>query len=882
MSVSVPVRWASGLVLAAAHSLLGSGLALAGAPALGPLHVPSPDWRDQVIYFAMTDRFDDGDARNNDQGAGEFDPNRGSHYSGGDLKGVFRRLDYIRGLGATALWLTPVVANRWWDGTAQYTGFHGYWAENFMQVDKHLGTLADYQQLSRALHGRGMYLVHDIVLNHMGDYFHYAGGHDPAHPERFYKPSPGKGGAAPTQWPFSLNDPRRSVDRRLGVYHWTPDVADYTQRQQELNFQMAGLDDLNTESPLVRRALRQSHGFWITHAGVDAFRLDTAFYVPQEAMQDFMFAKAGPHPGVAEVARRTGRKDFLVFGEGFGIDKAMDDRQAKKVESYMHTPEGKPVLPGMLNFGLYGSAQEVFARGAPTGVLAHRIDSMMALHPRVHWMPSFLDNHDVDRFLAGGSEAGLKQNLLMLMTLPGIPVIYYGTEQGFTEQRASMFKAGWGSGGKDRFDTGAPLYRFIQEVVAVRRADKVFSRGKPTVLRSNAAGAGVLAYRMDHEGRSAWVLFNTADHEVLVDGLQTGAAPGAAWQSAYLVGTLPSRVRHDAQGRVTMAMPPRSAGVWRLAEGAVPPAVTGSQLAPTITLEAQEAKPRTGDFVVQGQMSTASAAAARLKLVVDDDLSAAWPIAVGAKGQWQATVSTARMVDAHTPHRVVAYDEASGVASDAMTFQVQREWALLADVPRPAGDDRGPQGRYTYATDASWGANRQLDVQRVRVWGSGGAMKLELQMNQLTRGWAPPNGFDHVAFTIFIQLPDQAGGATVMPLQNAVLPEGMRWHRRVRAHGWTNVLFSAEGASASQEGATLGMSPSIQTQAADRTVTFTFSAAALGGLSTLRGAKVYVSTWDYDAGFRALQPLAGAYQFGGGDGRVDPLVMDDSGVISLP
>jgi glycosidase len=82
---------------------------------------------------------------------------------------------------------------------------------------------------------------------------------------------------------------------------------------------------------------------------------------------------------------------------------------------------------------------------------------MMRLHAKPHLMPSFIDNHDVDRFLASGSEAGLKQALLLILTLPGIPVIYYGTEQGFTEQRAAMFAAGQGSGGRDRFDRQSAL-----------------------------------------------------------------------------------------------------------------------------------------------------------------------------------------------------------------------------------------------------------------------------------------------------------------------------------------------------------------------------------------------------------------------------------------
>ena len=139
-----------------ASSSVGAGAAL-------KLHVPSPDWRDQIIYFLMTDRFEDGNPQNNDQGAGEFDPKQSARYSGGDLAGVQKRLDYIQGLGATSVWITPPVANQWWNGT--YGGYHGYWASDFKRVDAHVGNLKDYQKLSDALHRRGMYLIQDIVLN---------------------------------------------------------------------------------------------------------------------------------------------------------------------------------------------------------------------------------------------------------------------------------------------------------------------------------------------------------------------------------------------------------------------------------------------------------------------------------------------------------------------------------------------------------------------------------------------------------------------------------------------------------------------------------------------------------------------------------------------
>ena len=131
------------------------------------LYVPSPDWRDQVIYFVMTDRFADGDTTNDDQGRGEFDQSDDRKFSGGDFAGLREKLDYIQGLGATAVWVTPPVANQWWDPLANFGGYHGYWARDFESVDDHLGTLDEYAGLAIDLHKRGMYLVQDLSLIHI-------------------------------------------------------------------------------------------------------------------------------------------------------------------------------------------------------------------------------------------------------------------------------------------------------------------------------------------------------------------------------------------------------------------------------------------------------------------------------------------------------------------------------------------------------------------------------------------------------------------------------------------------------------------------------------------------------------------------------------------
>lgn len=846
------------------------------------LHVPSPDWRDQIIYFVMIDRFDDADPANNDQGAGEYDPTDHRKYSGGDLAGIARRVDYIRGLGATALWITPPVANQWWDGQLGYGGYHGYWAEHFMKVDAHYGTLDDYRALSHALHSAGMYLIQDVVVNHTGNFFGYRGGWERAERSRHFQPNPdSRPVSAPRQWPFSQNDVRNSEHRQADIYHWTPTITDFRDREQELDFQLADLDDLNTENPIVRTALRQSYAHWIREVGVDAFRIDTAYHVPPDYFRDFLYGEDPEHPGMLAAARATGRDGFLAFGEGFGVDRAHDDHHARKLETYVRDESGQPLLSSMINFPLYGSALDVFARGRPTAELGHRIGSMMTVHANPQLMPTFIDNHDVDRFLSGASEAALKQGLLMLMTLPGIPTLYYGTEQGFRERRRAMFAGGFASGGRDHFDREAPLYRYIAEIAALRREHRLFSRGTPTVLAANPAAAGALAWRMDYGETAALVVFNTAGRDALLDIADSGWPSGTRLEPAFAIDSdaRPLTARAGAGGRVTVRLPPRVGWVF-LADSSDSLTTQGRTRHPLSILGLEPVVPPTPE--TSGSAFTdaidAHGVARRMDsflLVIDDDLARARAIRPDAKGRWRARIDTSSMIDPALEHSVVAWSETTGAISERRRFRVERRWTLLAAIEDPAGDDHGPHGRYQYPTDAGWGAHRQLDIRAARAFGSSGSLRIELDMHSVTHGWNPANGFDRVAFTIYVELPERDGGARVMPLQNAELPGDMRWHYRLRIGGWSNVLHASPGASATSEGTPVAAAARIEVDTAARRIRFTLPASSIGDPETLLGARIHVTTWDQDGHYRELAPQPGSHSFGGGDDRHDPLVMDD-------
>jgi C-terminal binding-module, SLH-like, of glucodextranase len=469
-----------------------------------------------------------------------------------------------------------------------------------------------------------------------------------------------------------------------------------------------------------------------------------------------------------------------------------------------------------------------------------------------------------------------------MMTLPGIPVLYYGTEQGLVAQRASMFAAGWGSGGRDRFDTAAPLFRYTQAVVALRKANRGFSRGLPQVLQASGAGPGVLAWRTAHDGQVRLVVFNTADAPRFVDNLEVGPARARLRRLFDIHGDAPAILAADDGGRVHLRLPPRSGTVWAM-EPADGGPTASAETAPR--LDALPAGPLTGDFNLTGQAHPDT----DLALIVDGDEARAQRVRAGVDGRFTARIDTRRMSDPALVHRVVVRSLDTGPAgtartgsdlvSNGLSFRVALPWQPLADVPQPPQAGGGPTGSYRYPTHESF--TRQMDLRRTRVLAAGGALRIELDMADLTSVWGPANGFDHVAFAIFIELPGREGGVRVMPGQNAELPEGMRWHLRLRAHGWSNALFGPEGASATDDGRSVTPSAAISTDAAQRRVVFTVPSEALGDPSGFSGARVVVTTWDWDGTWRPLAPEAGSFTVGGGvpDG---PKVWSASPVIRLP
>ena len=878
------------LVAAALAACGGGGAAggdVGGDASAGTLrlHVPSPDWRDQIIYFVMIDRFANGDPSNDDQGAGEYDPTSGAHWSGGDLQGVVDQLDYVQGLGATAVWITPPVAGQWWDPLVQFGGYHGYWARNFTEVDAHFGTLETYRALSDALHGRGMYLIQDIVPNHTGNFFSYDGPYDPDDPTANVVFNPGSvPTAAPTSPPFDQNDVTNPTHRAAAIYHWTPAIADYNDPVQEATYQVSDLDDLNTANPVVREALKDAYGFWIREVGVDAFRIDTAKFVEHEFWHDFVHAA----DGVAAVAAETGRSDFLTFGEVFELGDPLSDAADLKVTSYLGTQDA-PELGAVLGFPLYAEIDRVLTGGGPSHWLGFRlqraVDGSMYRDP--YRTPNFVDNHDVERFLRTGNESALRQALALIFTIPGIPVVYYGTEQGFTETRAAMFAGGFGAGDISHFDTAAPLYRFLRDLAAIRTGDRAFTRGELNVLRDNPAGPGALVYRRYLEDGAALVLLNTADEATLVADLNPWLPPRAR---------LETLLRADADGvrdaatdegivvrdgsRLLLTLPARTVWVLRAtASSGTPPSP-----AATVTVDTPiEATTVTEDLALQGTVTPPETA---LVLVIDDAVDRATPIPVEADGTWSTTLPVGRFPYGSSPHTMTVYAPDASASSARYSFTTDLAFdGVIVQVDDPLDDDVGPAGTYTYPKDPTF--SRPADIAGLTVEAGAVSLTLRVKMREISQVWRPGLGFDHVCFTIFFDVPGGEGpdgdGLSFLPRIFAAAPDGFAWNFASMTHGWGNNLITTTGTTPDAWGDTLPGAPDVTTDVSTKTVSFTYDATRLG-LASWEGVRFYLTTWDFDgieARYRPLSPTGGVWEFGGG-APDDPRIMDDIPPVTVP
>jgi cyclomaltodextrin glucanotransferase len=448
------------------------------------------DFRADVIYFLVTDRFFDGDPDNNVGKDDDYDPTRSQwwKYWGGDLEGVIAKLDYLEALGASALWITPVFDQV--DGVVAIGGermapYHGYWAKDFKRLDEHLVnrpedvrvmTRSDtvFDKLVHELHRRGMKLVLDIVCNHSNP--HMAGGRGELYDD-------GKLIASYDQDHGSWYRQARAVD------NWN-DLHQIQTRD------LCGLADFNEETYAYRVYIKEAMRGWLDK-GVDAFRVDTVKHMPLWFWQEFT--------GDLEVHK----PDLFQFGEWFQggcWDPASVEFTAKSGMS-------------MLDFAWHNAAVSALARRSSQGMR-----ELVAVVERDHLfrdateLVTFIDNHDVPRFLSLSNDPE-RFRLAVLLTLVarGVPCLYYGGEQ--------LLHCDTAGGGDPynrpmmvSFET-TPLCRDIATLSLLRRASPAIQKGG---MRTKWVDDDRWVFTRNWLGSSVLVAANRGDavSETVVAGIE--------------------------------------------------------------------------------------------------------------------------------------------------------------------------------------------------------------------------------------------------------------------------------------------------------------------------------------------------------------------------
>jgi len=518
----------------------------ARAPTLGKFQGLS---QDDVMYLIMPDRFANGDSTNDEpaEAPGSHDRAKPRAYHGGDLLGIKNHLQYLKDLGVTTLWLTPIVRN----GAPQ--DYHGYGAVDLYAVDPHLGSLKNYQDLGAAAHQQGMKIFFDAVPNHVGpkhpwvanpplpDWFHGTLQH---HMDSF---SPVKGtfyGKAGSQAishdPFeALVDPHApALMRRNLTEGWFFGV----------------LPDMNTENPLVAQYLLQNSIWWVEISGLDGYRVDTFPYVGRKFWADW-------HAGLRRLYPR-----LTTVGEVFHPDPSVTSFFVGGVKRYDGIDSG---LSTVFDYPMYFTLRDVLLRNAPAGRIADvlRHDS---LYLRPDALVPFFANHDVPRFASEPGSSVAKQKLAFGLTiaLRGIPELYYGDEIGMPGGRdpdnRRDFPGGWPGDPSNAFTQSGrtrdqqEIFSCVQSLLRLRREHAALRGGRLWHLASDEFS---YVFARESEDERLVVAFNNSSQpRELRLPLNDTPAQGAAGISLLF-----GEAKADLAGaEIHVSMPAQSLSIFSL------------------------------------------------------------------------------------------------------------------------------------------------------------------------------------------------------------------------------------------------------------------------------------------------------------------------------
>lgn len=494
------------------------------------------EWREEFIYFLLVDRFHDDSQRAPVSQSGR------SHgiqvpdaFYGGTIKGITRNLDYVAGLGCTAIWLSPIFENN-------PGAYHGYDTNNYLEVDPHFGTKRDLIELIEAAHRRDppMRIILDVVINHSGDNWAYPRDlpyyycDNQVFPLDFWR-------RPDRPIPVELRNPL--LYHRRGQIHspggW--DAAPENQFGDISTLKDYANDDDEIGSALIN-ILIKAHCYWIREADVDGFRVDAVKHMSDVASARFC-------SNIREYAYSLGKRGFFLFGEVASTDETLLDRYLGQNTSCQDG--NKTVFFGLnsvLDFRLAGDLPWVIKGLREPQALFSRLDAQRnrALNRGEigRYLVTFVDNHDFfwqpgGRIANGAPDAQVVASIGYILCAMGTPCIYYGTEQGFEgkgsdgQMREAMFDRG--TPGRNLLNPQCTLYKQISAISAVMRSNEALRFGR--MYFREISGDGVhfglpfgqeytlafsrilypheilVAYNVSHQARSDFVIVDAILHK---------------------------------------------------------------------------------------------------------------------------------------------------------------------------------------------------------------------------------------------------------------------------------------------------------------------------------------------------------------------------------
>jgi|AntRauTorckE6833_2_1112554.scaffolds.fasta_scaffold00886_8 glycosidase len=531
----------------------------------GKSYLPSPElWEEQVLYFLMTDRFSDGqedlfvDNEGNlfDKGkTAPYEPEKdyenntedkrhkqGMKWNGGNLKGLQTKLGYLKRMGITTLWISPVLKQVVFEET-----YHGYGTQNFLEIDPHFGTREDLHSLVEEAHKMGLYVILDIIVNHSGDVFSYRK-RKPRwrkifpHRMKGFNDKHGKATISPRKaadhekawpdgsvWPRELQRPK-AFTRRGRIMHWDkyPEYIEgdfYKLKNHDL-----GREHNHTFVPSeALRVITEAYKYWIAYADIDGFRLDTVKHMWPGAVKYFT-------EQIHAFSKSIGKENFCILGEITG-----GRTHSLKIKKYsgLNAALGINNIPESLENGVKGYQDiknyfDLFE------------NSRDEADNKERWfrdeVVTMFDDHDMvsqgeaykARFCADKDTAQLVLNALFTNALTsGIPCFYYGTEQGFdgsgshdSQIREAMFGGGFGafrSSGRHFFREKDTLHPELQKILQIRREEQALKTGTQYYRMISPDGItfdypvppdegryeGIIAWSRFHEGHEIVLAINT-------------------------------------------------------------------------------------------------------------------------------------------------------------------------------------------------------------------------------------------------------------------------------------------------------------------------------------------------------------------------------------